>query len=113
MIYEIQPDTRLPKDKRIKIYTALLTQSGTNAPTVTILQNTLGTTITWTRSGAGSYVGATAEDTFTLNKTALLITGGLSGNYYAGYTSPIQIFVTTTGDDKLVGTTLEIRVYTE
>lgn len=37
------------------VYRALLTQSGTNAPVATVLENTLGFTPTWVRSGAGFY----------------------------------------------------------
>ena len=35
------------------VYTALLTQAGTAAPVATVLQNTTGGTITWTRTGTG------------------------------------------------------------
>lgn len=40
----------------VKIYKVLITQTGTNAPTVKILQNTLGEII-WTRNIAGDYIG--------------------------------------------------------
>lgn len=56
----------------LKQYTALLTQTGTNAPTPTIIKNTIGT-ITWTRLGAGTYK-ATATALLTLNKTTVFIT---------------------------------------
>ena len=55
------------------VYTALLSQSGTSAPTATVLQNTLSGSITWTRSEAGFYVGALTSG-FTLNKTWLSVT---------------------------------------
>lgn len=42
---------------RAKIYRALITQTGTSAPTVTVLENTLGGAINWTRSNAGNYYG--------------------------------------------------------
>ena len=38
-----------------RFYAALLTQSGTNAPTVTLSKNTLGFTVSWTRVGVGHY----------------------------------------------------------
>lgn len=38
-----------------KVYTALLTQTGTDAPIATVLENTIGNTITWTRESAGIY----------------------------------------------------------
>ena len=45
----------------VKVYRALLTQSGTSAPTVTVLENTLGGTVVWTRNGAGEYYGTLAN----------------------------------------------------
>ncbi len=50
------------------VYTALLTQTGTDAPTALVYQNTFGEEIIWTRSNAGKYV-ATLTGAFTLNKT--------------------------------------------
>lgn len=38
-----------------KVYTALLSQSGTNDPVATVLENTLGQTITWSYNNVGSY----------------------------------------------------------
>jgi hypothetical protein len=52
------------------VYTALLTQSGTDAPVATVLENTLGGTVVWARSGVGTY-SATLADAFTENKTWL------------------------------------------
>jgi hypothetical protein len=51
-----------------KKYVALLSQSGTNAPTATILENTLGGTITWSRNASGNYT-ATLIGAFTQNRT--------------------------------------------
>lgn len=51
-----------------KVYTALLTQSGTDAPTATVLQNTLGGTVIWTRDSQGTYYG-TLSGAFTTGKT--------------------------------------------
>jgi hypothetical protein len=55
-----------------KIYSALLTQTGTNAPVATILQNTLSGTPVWSRASIGDY-RVTLAGEFTLNKTAILI----------------------------------------
>lgn len=41
------------------VYTALWYQNGTSAPTVTILQNTLGS-IVWTRTTTGTFAGTLA-----------------------------------------------------
>lgn len=98
-----------------KVYTALLTQTGTDAPVATILENTLGGTIVWSRTSAGLYVG-TLSSAFTSNKTAIFnsVTSGiiLTAN---PTTSTIQLETRTVGnvnnDSLLIGTTLEIRVY--
>lgn len=49
----------------VKKYVALLTQSGTDAPVATVLENTIGA-IVWARSGEGAYTatltGAFPED---------------------------------------------------
>lgn len=39
------------------IYRALLTQTGSAAPTVTVLQNTFGQNVVWLRTSVGTYVG--------------------------------------------------------
>ena len=39
-----------------KVYTALLTQSGTNAPVATVLENTIDATLLWTYIGVGNYL---------------------------------------------------------
>lgn len=50
-----------------KVYTALLSQTGTNDPIPTVLENTLGQTITWSYNGTGNFItnditGATSEN---------------------------------------------------
>ena len=52
-----------------KIYKVLISQSGENAPTVTILENTLGN-IVWTRNSTGTYLG-TLTGVFTTSKLFL------------------------------------------
>lgn len=49
-----------------KIYVALLSQTGTDAPVATVLKNTLGGTIVWTYSNFGRYIG-TLAGAFTAN----------------------------------------------
>jgi hypothetical protein len=41
--------------KPYKVYTALLTQTGTSAPVATVLENTLGEEIIWVRNDVGDY----------------------------------------------------------
>jgi len=49
-------------------YVALLSQSGTSAPTATVLENTLGGTVVWERNDVGSYTG-TLTGAFPADKT--------------------------------------------
>lgn len=111
----------------VKRYLALLTQTGTGAPAATVLENSLGGTVVWARSSAGTYT-ATLAGVFTSNKTALII----SNNDAAGSNSMAQFSLRRTsadvltlnaldanwagteaafGDDLLSGTTVEIRVF--
>lgn len=110
-----------------KVYTALLTQRGTAAPTAVILKNTLGGIPTWTREGLGKY-RATLANTFNVSKTAVLITAstenlqtdevaiGVARFDYGTNDDYIEI---VTGDPSFWGqvdnalskTTIEIRVY--
>lgn len=95
-------DTKYPSQKAVKtyvdansrpylVYTALLSQSGTDAPVATVLENTLGGTVVWTRSGIGNYVG-TLAGVFTINKTIspLFGTGGGIANMPLYGTTPMS-----------------------
>jgi hypothetical protein len=55
-----------------KVYTALLSQSGTNAPVATVLENTLGGTVVWAYSSTGSY-SATLAGAFPANKLFFIV----------------------------------------
>lgn len=84
-------------------YTALLTQTGTDAPTVTVLENTLGGTVVWTRDDVGSYKG-TLAGAFVNNKTIPGTSGnvGIVGNGQASTTPAdyvIQFFKSATDED--------------
>lgn len=52
----------------VKVYRALLTQSGTNAPVATVLENSLGGEVVWTRTGEGYYL-ANLENAFPSDHT--------------------------------------------
>lgn len=54
----------------IKVYRAELTQSGTDAPTAVVRENTMGGEIVWTRDLAGQYTG-TLAGAFPVGQTAL------------------------------------------
>jgi hypothetical protein len=100
-----------------KVYTALLSQSGTNAPVATVLENTLGGTVVWSRNNNGVYLG-TLNSAFTSSKTALIATGGLDGLFIGGASNTVNNFAISvrdiTGalsDNLLSNASIEIRVY--
>jgi len=97
-------------------YVALLNQTGTSAPTATVLENNLGGTVVWTRSLLGNYVG-TLSGAFTTNKTVILHGNGTTNTIVSSIVSSVNavgIVTSTAGsgaDGLLSNTTLEIRVY--
>jgi hypothetical protein len=96
-------------------YVALLTQSGTSAPTATVLENTLGGTIVWTRNDVGDYTG-TLAGAFSPNKTGAF-SGFTSGIVYIFRNTSSEMRINATdsagsfSDGILVDTPIEIRVY--
>ena len=81
-----------------KVYTALLTQSGTDAPVATVLENTLGGTVVWTRFSQGFYE-ATLSSAFTLNKT-----------FTHFGTASLQTFSTDVGGNNIEGYYIFYRI---
>ncbi len=103
-----------------KVYAALLTQSGTSAPVATVLQNTLGGTVVWTRNDAGDYTG-TLAGAFTAGKVAyksefIDTNNGTTWEILPIDVNSVQLITRLapadgTTDDALSGTFIEIRVY--
>ena len=73
-----------------KVYTALISQSGTNAPTATVLENTLGT-VNFTRSSTGVYF-VNSSGLFTADKTFVIMGAGTN----AAYTNAINLINSST-----------------
>jgi hypothetical protein len=104
---------------RYKKYVALMTQTGTAAPTVTVLENSIGD-IVWTRASTGLYRG-TLIGAFTLNKTyAMMSVTLIDGIVNVFRFSNDTVRVATTNlknpnadyhDNHLLNNTIEIRVY--
>ena len=94
-----------------KVYTALLSQSGTNAPVANVLENTLGGVPTYQRNTQGAYQ-LTLSNAFINLKTALFITDSSASQLriYRSSASVINIEMST-GDNTLLNNTIEIRVY--
>lgn len=57
----------------VKRYVARIVQSGTDVPTVTVKENSLGTTVAWTRGDVGEMWGTPAVGTFPVGQTFLTI----------------------------------------
>jgi hypothetical protein len=108
------------------VYTALLTQSGTDAPVATVLENTLGGAVALNYDGVGGYYLSSAL--FAENKTAAFATpnGAFNGNIAmvaveplfneGGYPNEIVYLATrdaagATRDDWGTVIAVEIRVY--
>lgn len=118
-----------------KVYTALLNQSGTNAPVATVLENTLGYDIVWSRLNAGGYLATATEfaiedvNKFYCNIGNRLPSGSSTdiasyiveaSNLPVGFSSSFEVYtktilnstgVVTRGDNILEFTPIEIRVY--
>ena len=96
-----------------KIYRAILLQSGTNAPTATILENTLGGTPTYSYSSTGVYV-ITLSGMFLVSKT-LAFVGGIAGSVACEIDEEIIISTRNTAgtlaNSLLLLTPIEIIVY--
>ena len=95
----------------------LISQSGTNAPTLTILENTTGATFSTVRQAQGVYQITTLSSVFTANKTLIL-----ANNFTYPYTVDISRTGVTnltigtydgvsTSDDVLLNSSLEVRIY--
>ena len=102
------------------VYTALITQAGAAAPVATVLQNTTGGTIAWTRNSTGRYVATISGKTYTANKTAVLVTsGGNNDNILRPatiVTTAIDWYNIDSSDNAVsdtiaATTTVEIRIY--
>jgi hypothetical protein len=110
-----------------KVYTAKITQTGTGNPTVTVLQNTLGQELTWTRGNVGIYSTGTNPIVIDASKTTITCTPGSVGPSLgpiiqpavasAGFSSFFQINTyriinaPLAADGMLQDSFLEIRVY--
>ena len=106
-------------------YTALLTKNAANPPVATVLKNDTGVTLTWARTGVGTYTVTAPSGVFTSNKTMVLVNqgGALEGLVTWVRTSATVITIQTWDispaialADSVLGFggagTFEIRIYT-
>lgn len=103
--------------KGYKIYTSLLSQSGTSDPTASVLGNNNIGSIAWTRSGIGAYVG-TLSGAFPSGKVFILVgqnADGITANAFRidNNTVTLKTYVTATGGstDVFSDLSIEVRVY--
>lgn len=122
--YDVEVASRVTWNNGVKSYVALLTQTGTDAPVATVLENTLGGTVVWSYTSSGRYV-ATLAGAFTENKTVM--PGGTtadSDGFLSGFTSTSWIDadsirvctqpitdLASRADNLLLGTPIIIEVY--
>jgi hypothetical protein len=109
----------VPSGPAYKVYTAIITQFGTNAPIVTVLQNTIGP-ISFQYVGVGMY-NAVSAGLFIEGKTFAFIGSSPDGNSHASIASSgggqsdfrgIQSFINGVFSNNAIGgAALEIRVY--
>ena len=113
-----------PGTASYKVYTALISQTGTNDPTLVVLENTLGQTVTVHRNNTGRYELNISGNILLLAKTWWTITDDNNNNWFfwmnkensfgntntmyidTGSASPV-----TYTDGILQSTPIEIRVY--
>jgi len=104
--------------KPYKVYSALLTQTSTNPPTATVLENELGGDVVWGYSSTGTYT-ATLVGAFTEDKTILLGSSVAQDTIFSMIRvddDVVRIRTYDTGsvsffDGRLSNSTFEIRVY--
>lgn len=103
-----------------KVYTALITQTGTDAPTAIVLENTTGATVTFARTAIGTYNAQFSSAVLTVDKTVVpgsstdtsdgIFNSGVASttqvNFFTAKTSPYALT-----DDYLTKNYFEIRVY--
>jgi hypothetical protein len=99
-----------------KVYVALLTQTGTDAPVATVLENTLGEVPTFAYNGNGDYTLNAVSAIFLDGKTDVSISNVLDlGNpmaIYAGRSSDTSISINTyTLNNLLINTRIKISIY--
>jgi hypothetical protein len=102
----------IPGNLPYKVYIAKLTQVGTDAPIPTVLTNTLGGELVWTRDGEGAYLGTLVGGFPDENKVYFGLGfnpgGSVDGVFW---NSEDVVEITTDGVDESLEDVVEIRVF--
>ena len=94
-----------------RIYSALLTQTGTDDPIAIVLENNL-VIITLSRVSEGNYTLSTNLTIFDVNKTIINLTQNIiNSNATTQILDSSNINISTDEDNRLNKTPIEIRVY--
>jgi hypothetical protein len=113
--YAMPAEDFLALSRSYKVYTALLTQSGTNAPVATVLQNNIGN-ISFSYISAGLYY-INSSNLFLNNKTWYSILANKNGTtghaFNLTYIDSEKLLIeqNVANNDLLSNTPIEIRVY--
>ncbi len=101
-----------------KVYTAVLTQTSTNPPVATILENTLGFVPVWSYTGFGGNYTLTEAGGFPISSTWVVINQGQSNGseFISAVNESNDTIVVRTdsggsANDILDNTSFEVRVY--
>lgn len=117
-------DNNNQAESAYKVYSALITQSGTTEPTAIVLENTFDVEPTWAYFGIGEYCLLSSANEFTADKTVVFfgadkwINSSINKLHpVAFYNSTADIFISSEQDgvglqDNLFDKTfIEVRVY--
>ena len=101
-------------------YVARVSQTGTNAPTATVISNNTGLTFTWSRTGVGTYQ-VSPSSSFVINKTWIQMTGGdistgvtivTIKNITTGFAAAVNTnLINGAAADEITAAFVEIRIY--
>ena len=100
-------------------YTAILTQTSTNAPVATVMSSNLTGAFTWARTDVGIYTLTASTATFTAGKTILFLNAGSSPSLITGEKTSdtvltIKTFIPSSGaatDAAITNGAFEVRIY--
>lgn len=102
----------IPGNLPYKVYIAKLTQTSTDSPIPTVLINTLGGELVWTRDGSGVYlgtlVGGFPDETKVYFGLGFNPSSSVDGFIWS---SDDVVEITTGGADDFLSDVVEIRVF--
>lgn len=110
-------DNNLSYCRTYEVYTATLSAVGAAQPTASVFQNTLGNTVTWSRTGTGAYMGV-ASGSFTANTWVAVsnssTTASVNYSLYKSDVNTVRLIAVSSSvvaDNLLNVVPVEIRVY--